>query len=96
MSHWFHQMANGEPCDTYLKLAAGDLARTCEVIEMQHGTTDGDDTLFIQNLQSVADYIHSASVSIITSIITDTIIYVAMVTQYVIIIRISLQEWNKL
>uniref|UniRef100_A0A1X7V903 Uncharacterized protein n=1 Tax=Amphimedon queenslandica TaxID=400682 RepID=A0A1X7V903_AMPQE len=41
MSHWFRHIAEGEPCDTYLKLSS-------------------DDALCVQNLQSIADYIHSA------------------------------------
>ena len=35
MSHWFRHIAEGEPCDTYLKLSSGDLARTSEMIESQ-------------------------------------------------------------
>ena len=62
MSHWFRHIAEGEPCDTYLKLSSGDLARTCEMIESQRSTFDGDDALCVQNLQSIADYIHSAVV----------------------------------
>jgi hypothetical protein len=60
MSHWFRQMSDNEPCDTYLKLAAGDLARTCQVIENHRSTSDGEDALCIQNLQSIGDYIQSA------------------------------------
>ena len=63
MSHWFRHIAEGEPCDTYLKLSSGDLARTSEMIESQRSTFDGDDALCVQNLQSIADYIHSAVVS---------------------------------
>ena len=63
MSHWFRHIAEGEPCDTYLKLSSGDLARTSEMIETQRSTFDGDDALCVQNLQSIADYIHSAVVS---------------------------------
>lgn len=63
MSFWFNSISSGEPCDTYLKLSAGDLARTCEVIELHRSTFDGDDTLYVQNLQSIADYIQSAIVS---------------------------------
>uniref|UniRef100_A0A1X7T2X5 Uncharacterized protein n=2 Tax=Amphimedon queenslandica TaxID=400682 RepID=A0A1X7T2X5_AMPQE len=50
----------GRACDTYLKLSSGDLARTSEMIETQRSTFDGDDALCVQNLQSIADYIHSA------------------------------------
>ena len=63
MSHWFRHIAEREPCDTYLKLSSGDLARTSEMIESQRSTFDGDDALCVQNLQSIADYIHSAVVS---------------------------------
>ena len=63
MSHWFRHIAEGEPCDTYLKLSSGDLARTSEMIESQRSTFDRDDALCVQNLQSIADYIHSAVVS---------------------------------
>ena len=63
MSHWFRHIAEEEPCDTYLKLSSGDLARTSEMIESQRSTFDGDDALCVQNLQSIADYIHSAVVS---------------------------------
>lgn len=63
LSHWFRHIAEGEPCDTYLRVASGDLARTCQVIESHKSTFDGDDALCVQNLQSIADYIHSAVVS---------------------------------
>ena len=63
MSHWFRHISEGEPCDTYLKLSSGDLARTSEMIKSQRSTFDGDDALCVQNLQSIADYIHSAVVS---------------------------------
>uniref|UniRef100_A0A1X7TAA1 Uncharacterized protein n=1 Tax=Amphimedon queenslandica TaxID=400682 RepID=A0A1X7TAA1_AMPQE len=56
MSHWFRHIAEGEPCDTYLKLSSGDLARTSEMIETQRSTFDGNDALCVQNLQSIADY----------------------------------------
>lgn len=63
LSHWFKAIANGEPSNTYLKIACTDLARTCEAIE-SHRTagSDGDDALYLQNLQSIADYVHSAQV----------------------------------
>ena len=46
--------------DTYLRTAASDLARMCEVMEGHHA--DSDETLFIQNLQSIADYVRTAQV----------------------------------
>ena len=60
--HWFRAISESEPDDTYLKTAAADLSRTCEATESQHG--DSDETLFIHNLQSVADYVKAAQVSI--------------------------------
>ena len=62
LSHWFWAIAHGEPSNTYLKISSTDLARTCEAIESNRAGTDGDDTLCIQNLQSIADYVHSAQV----------------------------------
>uniref|UniRef100_A0A1X7TDQ7 Uncharacterized protein n=1 Tax=Amphimedon queenslandica TaxID=400682 RepID=A0A1X7TDQ7_AMPQE len=56
MSHWFRHIAEGEPCDTYLKLSSGNLARTSEIIETQQSTFNGDDALCVQNLQSIAGY----------------------------------------
>ena len=62
MSHSFWAIANGEPSNTYLKIASTDLARTCEAIESHRAGSDGDDALCVQNLQSIADYMHSAQV----------------------------------
>ena len=61
--HWFRAISESEPDETYLKTAAADLSRTCEATECQH--SDSDETLFIHNLQSVADYVRAAQVSII-------------------------------
>ncbi len=66
MAHWFWAIANGEPSNTYLRIASTDLARTCEAIESNRGgVSDGDDMLCIENLQSIADYIHSAQVCLL-------------------------------
>ena len=62
LSIWFRAIAKGEPCDTYVKTASTDLARTCEAIESHHLNSDGDDALCVQNLQSIADYIRGAKV----------------------------------
>ena len=56
--HWFGAISESEVTDTYLRTAAGDLARMCEVMEGHHA--DSDETLFIQNLQSIADYVRTA------------------------------------
>lgn len=56
--HWFRAISESEPAETYLKRAASDLARSCEVMEGHHGDTD--EILFIQNLQSIADYVRAA------------------------------------
>ena len=58
--HWFRAISESEVTDTYLRTAAGDLARMCEVMEGHHA--DSDETLFIQNLQSIADYVRTAQV----------------------------------
>ena len=59
-AHWFSAISDSEPHHTYLKRAAADLARTCEGVELHGG--DSDEMLFIQNLQSLADYIRVAQV----------------------------------
>ena len=46
--------------DTYLRTAASDQARMCEVMEGHQA--DSDETLFIQNLQSIADFVRTAQV----------------------------------
>ncbi len=61
-AHWFRAVSDSEPHHTYLKRAAADLARTCESMEGQVG--DSDEFLFIQNLQSLTDYIKVAQVYI--------------------------------
>lgn len=58
--HWFRAISESEPDVTYLKTAAADLSRTCEATECQH--SDSDETLFIHNLQSVADFVRAAQV----------------------------------
>ena len=58
--HWFRAISESEPDETYLKMAAADLSRTCEATESQQ--SDSDETLFIHNLQSVADYVRAAQV----------------------------------
>lgn len=60
-AHWFSAISDSEPHHTYLKRASADLARTCEAMESQLG--DSDEMLFIQNLQSLAEYIRVAQVS---------------------------------
>ena len=60
--HWFRAISESEPDDTYLKTAAADLSRTCEATEGQQ--TDSDETLFIHNLQSVADFVRASQVSL--------------------------------
>eukprot|EP00731_Ephydatia_muelleri_P012936 Em0007g246a len=57
-AHWFRALSESEPVETYLKFAASDLARTCESVEGHQ--IDTDDTLFIQSLQSIADYVKAA------------------------------------
>ena len=59
--HWFRAISESEPDETYLKTAAADLSRTCEATECQQ--SDSDETLFIHNLQSVADYVRASQVS---------------------------------
>ena len=58
--HWFRAISEAEGTDTYLRSASSDLARMCEVMEGHHA--DSDETLFIQNLQSMADYVRKAQV----------------------------------
>ena len=58
--HWFRAISEAESADTYLRSSASDLARMCEVMEGHHA--DSDETLFIQNLQSMADYVRKAQV----------------------------------
>ena len=58
--HWIRAISESEVMDTYLRTAASDLARMCEVMEGHHA--DSDETLFIQNLQSIADYVRTAQV----------------------------------
>ena len=58
--HWFRAISESEVMDIYLRTAASDLARMCEVMEGHHA--DSDETLFIQNLQSIADYVRTAQV----------------------------------
>ena len=62
-AHWFRAISDSEPHHTYLKRASADLARTCENIDGQIG--DSDEMLFIQNLQSLADYIRVAQVGVV-------------------------------
>lgn len=57
-AHWFSAISDSEPHHTYLRRASADLARTCEGMEGQLG--DSDESLFIQNLQSLTDYIRVA------------------------------------
>lgn len=59
-AHWFSAISDSEPHHTYLRRASADLARTCEGMEGQLG--DSDESLFIQNLQSLTDYIRVAQV----------------------------------
>lgn len=59
-AHWFQAISDSEPDHTYLKRASTDLARTCEAMESQVG--DSDEMLFIQNLQSLTDYVRVAQV----------------------------------
>lgn len=61
-AHWFRAISDSEPHHTYLKRAAADLARTCEGMEAQLG--DSDEMLFIQNLQSLTDYVRVAQVCV--------------------------------
>ena len=61
-AHWFSAISDSEPNHTYLKRASADLARTCEGMESQLGNSD--EMLFTQNLQSLADYIRVAQVSV--------------------------------
>ena len=56
-------ISDSEPHHTYLKRASADLARTCEAMENHMG--DSDEMLFIQNLQSLADYIRVAQVGVV-------------------------------
>lgn len=62
MSSCLRAISEAEPCSSYLQKAAESLSRTCQATESQH--TDGEDIVCLQNLQSIADYIHAAQVSI--------------------------------
>lgn len=72
-AHWFRAISDSEPHHTYLKRAAADLARTCEGMEGQFG--DSDEMLFIQNLQSLADYVRVAQVCIVCVCIYTRFVY---------------------
>ena len=76
--HWFRAISESEPDETYLKTAAADLSRTCEATESQH--SDSDETLFIHNLQSVADYVRAAQVNTMSKPMVKYIIYMYIPT----------------
>lgn len=61
MSSCLQAISEAEPCSTYLQKAAESLSRTCQASESQNA--DGEEMVCLQNLQSIADYIHSAQVS---------------------------------
>ena len=67
MAHWFRAISNSEPHHTYLKRASADLARTCENIDGQ--IADSDEMLFVQNLQSLTDYIRVAQVGVVRGVV---------------------------
>ena len=69
-AHWFRALSESEPVETYLKFAASDLARTCESVEGHQ--IDTDDTLFIQSLQSIADYVKAAQVCRVIAMVTSS------------------------
>ena len=56
------QWRDGENGDTYVKMSADTLARTCEAVEREE--CDGDEALCVQNLVSTAGYVHTALVSV--------------------------------
>ena len=59
---WFRAIGDGENGDTYVKMSADTLARTCEAVEREE--CDGDEALCVQNLVSTAGYVHTALVSV--------------------------------
>ena len=61
MSSCLQAISEAEPSSTYLQKAAESLSRTCQASESQN--TDGEEMVCLQNLQSIADYIHAAQVS---------------------------------